>query len=209
MPREPLEADLPGTGSPDPAPLVGAPPDRGTLLTALLREAAQGDETAFSRLYDEAAPLLMGLVRRVVRDEALSEEVLQEAFVEIWRQAPRFDPSRGSAHGWLCTIAHRRAVDTVRSTAASRRRDGEDGMLRIQQEVVDVQEEGIMRIESRRVRDALDSLSPVQSAAIRLAYFDGCSQSEVAQALGIPLGTAKSRIRDGMAALRSRIGVDS
>ncbi|GAP80475.1 RNA polymerase sigma-70 factor [Brachybacterium sp. SW0106-09] len=179
------------------------------LSADLLHRAALGDEDAFSRLYDETAPQLFALIRRVVRDVAMSEEVLQEVYVEVWRQATRFDARRGSARSWLCTIAHRRAVDTVRSSEAARRRDSEDGLLTLEQQVVDVQEEGIMRVESGRVRQAMRTLTSAQSEAIRLAYFGGYSHREVAALLDIPVGTAKTRIRDGMIVLRDRLGVTS
>ncbi|MDN5821839.1 MAG: ECF RNA polymerase sigma factor SigK [Brachybacterium sp.] len=173
----------------------------------LLARIALGDEDAFSRLYDDSAPLLFGLIRRVVRDVAISEEVLQEVFVEVWRKAARFEAHRGSARGWLCTIAHRRAVDTVRSSEAARRRDSEEGLLQMEQQVVDVQEEAIMRVESRRVTTAMGALTASQAEAIRLAYFGGYSHREVAARLDIPVGTAKTRIRDGMIVLRDRLGV--
>ncbi|WP_083713590.1 ECF RNA polymerase sigma factor SigK [Brachybacterium sp. P6-10-X1] len=178
-------------------------------LSELLRRVAQGDEDAFSGLYDETASLLFALIKRVVRDVSISEEVLQEVFVEIWKHATRFDSNRGSAHGWMCTIAHRRAVDTVRSTDAARRRDSEEGVRAIEEEVVDVQEEGILRIESQRVVTAMRALTSPQSEAIRLAYFGGYSHREVAALLGIPVGTAKTRIRDGMIVLRESLGVTS
>lgn len=199
----------------EPPPLeVGPRPLRGEESPTdspaeLLRRAALGDEDAFSRLYDVTAPQLFALIRRVVRDVAMSEEVLQEVYVEVWRQATRFDARRGSAHGWLCTIAHRRAVDTVRSSEAARRRDSEDGLLTLEQQVVDVQEEGIMRVESGRVRQAMRTLTTAQAEAIRLAYFGGYSHREVAALLDIPVGTAKTRIRDGMIVLRDRLGVTS
>lgn len=208
---------------PDPSPAEPAPRGDGDAAVRplhaqelgepgpgeLLRSIALGDEDAFSRLYDETAPLLFGLIRRVVRDVSMSEEVLQEVFVEVWRQATRFDAHRGTARGWLCTIAHRRAVDTVRSSEAARRRDSEEGLLQMEQQVVDVQEEGIMRVESQRVRTAMDALTSPQAEAIRLAYFGGYSHREVAALLDIPVGTAKTRIRDGMIVLRDRLGVTS
>lgn len=178
-------------------------------LSELLPRVARGDEDAFSRLYDDSSSLLFSLIKRVVRDVSISEEVLQEVFVEIWKQAPRFDARRGSAHGWICTIAHRRAVDTVRSSAAARRRDSQEGLRIIQDEVVDVQEEGIMRVEAQRVQAAMGSLSGLQADAIRLAYFGGYSHTEVAKLLDIPVGTAKTRIRDGMIVLRDSLGVTS
>lgn len=210
MPPEPAP-DEPARRPPgDPAlrPLHGEALAAST-PSELLGRVALGDEDAFSRLYDDTAPLLFGLIRRVVRDVAMSEEVLQEVFVEVWRQATRFDAHRGTARGWLCTIAHRRAVDTVRSSEAARRRDSEEGLLQLEQQVVDVQEEGIMRVESRRVRTAMSALTSPQAEAIRLAYFGGYSHREVAALLDIPLGTAKTRIRDGMIVLRDRLGVSS
>ena len=215
----PSEPEHPPPESAGPRPLHGDPSsaDPGPHAmrspsddpAELLHRAALGDEDAFSRLYDQTAPRLFALIRRVVRDVAMSEEVLQEVYVEVWRQATRFDARRGSAHGWLCTIAHRRAVDTVRSSEAARRRDSEDGLLTLEQQVVDVQEEGIMRVESARVRSAMKALTTAQSEAIRLAYFGGCTHREVAALLDIPVGTAKTRIRDGMIVLRDRLGVTS
>lgn len=129
--------------------------------------------------------------------------------MEIWRRADHFDPARGGAKSWLCTIAHRRAVDTVRSVQAARRRDSDEGEYQLGDRVVDVQEEGIRRVESERVTHALVSLSDPQRQAIGLAYFGGYTQREVADLLDIPLGTAKTRIREGMIVLRDRLGVSS
>ncbi|WP_114853863.1 sigma-70 family RNA polymerase sigma factor [Brachybacterium sp. YJGR34] len=203
----------PGRGSAgDPEgfdPAVAAEAEAPASLAALLHRASLGDEGAFSRLYDEAAPLLFALIRRVVRDVALSEEVLQEVFVEIWTHATRFDARRGSAHGWMCTIAHRRAVDTVRASEATRRRDSAEGERILAEQVVDAAEEGVRRVESQRVQTALRSLTAHQAEAIRLAYFGGYSHREVAALLDIPVGTAKTRIRDGMIVLRDRLGVAS
>jgi RNA polymerase sigma-70 factor (ECF subfamily) len=209
MPREPSATDPPGDRAAE-SGLSALRDDRGPATPAeLLHRVALGDEAAFSRLYDDVSPRLFGLIRRVVRDVAMSEEVLQEVFVEIWRQATRFDARRGSANGWLCTIAHRRAVDTVRSSEAARQRDADEGLLRWEEQVVDVQEEGIMRVETQRVRTAMRSLTPLQADAIRLAYFGGYTHREVASLLDIPVGTAKTRIRDGMIVLRDMLGVTS
>ena len=193
MPPEPTPAE-PARRSGGDASLR---PVRGEELRAptpaeLLGRVALGDEDAFSHLYDDTAPLLFGLIRRVVRDVAMSEEVLQEVFVEVWRQATRFDAHRGTA-----------------SSEAARRRDSEEGLLQMEQQVVDVQEEGIMRVESQRVRTAMGELTSPQAEAIRLAYFGGYSHREVAALLDIPVGTAKTRIRDGMIVLRDRLGVTS
>lgn len=188
---------------------IGTDPEAAPTQAELMRRVALGDEAAFSQLYDDVSGLLFSLITRVVRDVSMSEEVLQEVFVEIWRQATRFDASRGSAHGWLCTIAHRRAVDTVRASDASRRRDSDEGIRLIEEKVVDVQEEGIVRVETQRVEAAMGSLTSLQRDAIRLAYFGGYTHREVAALLEIPVGTAKTRIRDGMIVLRDRLGVTS
>jgi len=192
-----------------PRPLPRAEEDPEARLVELVRRTALGDEAAFSALYDAVSPRLFALVRRVVRDVPMSEEVLQEVFVEVWRQATRFDAARGSASGWLSTIAHRRAVDAVRSQEATRRRDSAEGLHRAEETVVDVQEEGVRRVEVRRVEQAMRSLTQLQRDAIGLAYFGGYSHREVANLLGIPVGTAKTRIRDGMIVLRDRLGVTS
>lgn len=210
MSPDPTEAERtrPRSREPD-MRAIGADESAAPPLAELVRRVALGEEDAFSRLYDDTSSLLFSLIKRVVRDVSISEEVMQEVFVEIWKQATRFDPRRGSAHGWICTIAHRRAVDTVRASDASRRRDSQDGLRKIADEVVDVQEEGIMRVESQRVETAMRSLTSLQADAIRLAYFGGYSHREVAALLDIPVGTAKTRIRDGMIVLRDRLGVTS
>lgn len=212
MPTDPsLPTPDPPGPSPDSPPGGLAAPDPGDPFdpAELLRRVALGDEDAFGRLYDAVSILLFTLIRRVVRDAAMSEEVLQEVFVEIWRQATRFDPARGSAKAWMCTIAHRRAVDLVRSVEAGRRREQEAGQARLEEQVVDVQEEGIRRVESQRVQTAMRSLTELQQDAIRLAYLGGYTHREVATLLDIPVGTAKTRIRDGMIVLRDRLGVTS
>ena len=163
-----------------------------------------GDREAFASLYDELSSLVYGVVRRVVRDPSISEEVTQEIFVEIWKTASRFDTSKGNVRTWASTIAHRRAVDRVRSVDADRRRDQADANDRpVEREGVDA--EVVSNMESTRVRAALNVLSEKQRAAIELAYFDGLSYREVAETLDLPEGTIKSRIRDGMNRLRTEL----
>ncbi len=183
-------------------------PDLGDRASALLSAVARGDERAFADFYDLMAPLLFGVVLRVVRDPSQSEEVVQEAFATIWRQAPRFDATKGSAKSWACAIAHRRAVDVVRSVEASRRRDTE------RHEQADlapasVEELVTSRLDGERMRQAMDSLTDPQRAAIELAYDRGLTYREVAALLDIPEGTAKTRIRDGLIRLRDHLGVMS
>jgi len=176
-------------------------------LAALLRASARGDERAFAELYDATSRRLYGLVVRVVRDPAQSEEVAQEAYLEIWRSCARFDADRGSAMSWMMTIAHRKAVDRVRSAeAASRREQTYESTTR--DRAYDVTAEQVERdLDSQRVRRALESLTETQRGAVQLAYFGGYTHTEVAALLGIPLGTAKTRIRDGLIRLRDTLGM--
>src|SRR5699024_8150108 len=148
-----------------------------------------------------------GLVRRILKDQAQSEEVVQEVFVEAWQQATRYDAARGKAITWMLTLAHRRAVDRVRASQASKDRDLREGTKAFQASYDDVEETTIQRDESRRVNRALERLSDGQREAIQLAYFGGYTHLEVAELLQIPVGTAKSRIRDGMNKLRDLMGV--
>jgi RNA polymerase sigma-70 factor (ECF subfamily) len=176
-------------------------------LALLLRRAARGDESAFAELYDATAARVYGLVRRVVRDPHQAEEVAQEIYLEVWRTSARYDADRGSAQAWILTIAHRRAVDRVRSAEAASRR--EETYERRNREVEhDVTAEvAHASLEARRVRGALEALTPVQREAVSLAYLGGYTHTEVAGLLDLPLGTAKTRIRDGLIRLRDTLGV--
>jgi len=185
----------------------GQAPEDTDALAALLRRSARGDEAAFAELYDAVAPRVHGLVLRVVRDPAQSAEVTQEVFLEIWRTAARFDAHRGSAISWLLTIAHRRSVDRVRAAEAATRRDT---TYHLQTQGVDrdvTAEAATAALEARRVRQALTTLTDVQREALELAYFGGYTHTEVAAMLDLPLGTAKTRIRDGLIRLRDALGV--
>lgn len=188
---------------PEPVSTSGQAP-----VDALITLVARGDESAFERLYDELAPLVYGIVRKVVRDRSMSDEVTQEIFVELWRIAPRFDAARGSVRSWAATIAHRRAVDRVRSEESRRRREERDH----EQAVTEDQTDPVAKVideqfDQARVRRALDELTPTQREAITLAYFGGKTYREVAVLLDIPEGTAKTRIRDGLIRLRDKMGV--
>ncbi|MFJ6417703.1 ECF RNA polymerase sigma factor SigK [Paeniglutamicibacter sp. NPDC091659] len=173
----------------------------------LMLQIAEGNENAFEQLYDRLSSQVFGLIRRILKDEAQSEEVTQEVFVEAWQQATRFDAARGKAITWLLTLAHRRAVDRVRASQASKDRDLREGMKEFQESYDDVEETAIQHDESRRVLQALERLSETQRDAIQLAYFGGYTHLEVAELLKIPVGTAKTRIRDGMNRLRDLMGV--
>lgn len=168
---------------------------------ALLRQVADGDHDAFATLYDRLSPLLYGTCKRVLHDSSHAEEVTQEVFVEIWRQASRFDGSRGSARTWAAMIARRRAVDRVRSEQAHRDRQGADAAV-MTMAPAGPDEEAVERDLRARATAALGQLSVPQREALELAYFDGYTHVEIADRLGIALGTAKTRLRDGMIRLR-------
>ena len=175
----------------------------------LLVKVAQGDQQAFADLYDQTAPRVLGLVKRLLKDHSQSEEVTQEVFLEIWQNAARFDTTRGSASSWMLTMAHRRAVDRVRASQAGRDRDLKIGVRDLEPGYDSVTESVEIRIEHERVERALGRLTELQSQAVRLAYYGGYSHSEVAAMLGVPIGTVKTRLRDGMIRLRDEMGVAS
>ncbi|MFI9006787.1 ECF RNA polymerase sigma factor SigK [Actinosynnema sp. NPDC053489] len=173
----------------------------------LLGRVARGDEEAFEQLYDRLAGTVFGLVRRVVRDHAQSEEVTQEVLVEVWRTASRFDPRRGSASAWVLTMAHRRAVDRVRSAQAAAQRDQRAADLDVTTPFDEVSEQVAGRLERRQVRRCLGTLTQVQRESVLLAYYQGYTYPEVAALLTVPLGTVKTRMRDGLIRLRDCLGV--
>lgn len=173
----------------------------------LLHHVAKGDQEAFAALYDRYAGIVFGVIRRVLRDPAQSEEVAQEVMVEAWRTAVRFDADRGSVRTWLCTMAHRRAVDRVRSEQASRDRVERVGREGHDAEHDQVSEAVTVRIEHQQVRDALSTLTDLQREAVELAYYGGYTYREVAELLDAPLGTVKTRMRDGLIRLRDAMGV--
>lgn len=186
-------------------PLDGAEPVDH--VGELLQRVAQGDQAAFARLYDMLSPRVFGLVLRVLVDRAQSEEVLQEVFLEVWQSASRFAPNRGQGRTWVLTIAHRRAVDRVRSAQASSDRDVRAGLRDLDVAHDGVAEQVELRIEGERVAAALSTLSEVQKEALILAYYGGYSQSEIAALVGAPIGTIKTRMRDGLSRMRAEMGV--
>ncbi|MFI6078928.1 sigma-70 family RNA polymerase sigma factor [Actinoplanes sp. NPDC051343] len=186
-----------------PAPDPDGPADPGDLLRAV----ARGDEKSFGHLYDLVAPRVYGLIRRVLRDPAQAEEVAQEVLVEVWRTAARFDPARGSATAWVFTIAHRRAVDRVRSEQAAAERVLRVGAASVDTPYDAVADEVSGRLERQQVRNCLDELTELQRQAVTLAYYQGHSYPQVAELLNAPLPTIKTRMRDGLIRLRDCLGV--
>jgi RNA polymerase sigma-70 factor (ECF subfamily) len=178
-------------------------------LEELLNRVATGDQQAFAALYDALASRVLGLIRKVLIDHAQSEEVAQEVFLEIWQNATRFESVRGAASSWIMTIAHRRAIDRVRASQAGRDRDVRIGIRDFPAAFDQVAESAEISIEHERVSRAMASLTEIQRQAVSLAYYGGYSQSEVADILSVPLGTVKTRLRDGMIRLRDELGVAS
>jgi RNA polymerase sigma-70 factor (ECF subfamily) len=171
----------------------------------LLVDAAAGDEQAFTALVERIRPQALRVARGVVRDPSISEEVAQEVLTEVWLKADRFDPSKGTVVGWVATLTRRRAVDRVRSEQAGRNRDDRVARRSHVREFDVVADEVELRLEHWQVRRALAELSARQREAIELAYFSGHTYRDVARVLGIPEGTAKSRLRDGLLRLREAL----
>jgi RNA polymerase sigma-70 factor (ECF subfamily) len=184
-----------------------AEPEPDQTGSALLARVALGDESAFEQLYDLLIDPLFGVVRRIVRDPAQSEEVTQEVMVELWRTAARYSPDRGSATTWAMTIAHRRAVDRVRSAQASADRDENVGRRQLARPFDEVSEQVTTRLEQEQVRRCLGTLTDLQRESVVLAYYGGRTYREVGELLDTPLGTIKTRLRDGLIRLRDCLGV--
>ncbi|MFL6182613.1 MAG: ECF RNA polymerase sigma factor SigK [Actinomycetes bacterium] len=186
-------------------------PDASTVarrqLDPILERVAKGDEQAFAELYDAVAPNVFGLARRILKQAEHAEEVAQEVLLQVWQQAPRFEPARGSGLAWIMTMTHRRAVDRVRSAQASTDREERVGRASHERDHDSVAETVEQRLEAEAVRKCIAALTDVQRESVMLAYFGGRSYPEVASQLGAPLGTIKTRMRDGLIRLRDCLGV--
>lgn len=174
---------------------------------ALLLRIADGDRAAFAELYDMLSSRVFGLILRVLVNRSHSEEVLQEVFLEVWQSAARFAPNRGQGRTWILTVAHRRAVDRVRASQARANRDVRAGLKDIGIPHDSVAEQAELGIAGEQAVTALGALPEMQREALVLAYFGGYSQSEIAALVGSPLGTIKTRMRDGLTRLRNEMGV--
>ncbi|MFC7896071.1 sigma-70 family RNA polymerase sigma factor [Streptomyces sp. NPDC057381] len=188
---------------------IGRNPSAQPDLQQLIREVALGDQDSFAAVYDSVAGPVLGVVRAVLRDQAQSEEVAQEVLVEVWRTAPRYRPERGTVINWILTLAHRRAVDRVRSAEAAAARDHRAALLDRTPEYDEVTEQVETRLEREQVRRCLRTLTEIQRQSVTLAYYRGLTYRQVAEALALPLGTVKTRLRDGLIRLRDCLGVSA
>jgi RNA polymerase sigma-70 factor, ECF subfamily len=198
-----LQGGDPADGARHFSPGQRARPDS---LEVILAAVARGDHAAFRAVYDQVAPAVLGVARRVLRDPAQSEEVMQEVLLEVWRTAARFDPSAGSAAAWIMTVAHRRAVDRVRSEQRAAERELRAATASIAYD--DVSEAVEIGLDQERVRRCLNGLTDLQRESVTLAYYGGYSYREVAKLLGVAVGTIKTRMRDGLIRLRDCLGVE-
>lgn len=185
----------------------GLDPMSGPDLDALLRRVAQHDSAAFAELYDATRSRVYGMVCRVLRDRGYSEETTQDVYLQVWRTAESYDPASGSALAWLLTLAHRRAVDRVRSEQAASQRDSRYGAATVERDTDHVTDAVISAEDRRRVSACLDGLTEIQRECVELAYYQGLTYVQVSERLSANLATVKSRMRDAMRGLRNCLGV--
>ncbi len=192
----------PGSGPP-PGSAAARPSDDELLLA----QVARGETAAFEQLYARYAGPVHGVIRKVLRDEAQSEEVTQEVFVEVWRTAARYDPERGSIRAWMVMMARRRAIDRVRSEQAAGDRELRVAAGTSTPEYDEVSETVELRLQQQQVRRCLETLTRLQRQSVELAFYRGYTHREVSDVLSVPLGTVKTRLRDGLIRLRDCLGV--
>ncbi|WP_229779250.1 sigma-70 family RNA polymerase sigma factor [Pseudomonas matsuisoli] len=176
---------------------------------ATLHACAQGERSALQRLYVQEGPRLLGVVQRIVRDIALAEDIVHDAFIRIWKKAGTYDPERGSARGWIFSVARHLALNAVRNDARyvqheeGHANDTEHAVTEGWQAYTDTFD---WRVNPGRVEACLEQLEPVRRNCVFHAYVDGYSHQEIAQRIGAPLGTVKAWIRRSLTALRECIG---
>ena len=204
--------DLSSTGAPGGQPRRASDEEargrdlQGAELVELMAKAARGDHGAFAELYDLTVRRIHGVVVRVLRSPEHAEEVTQEVYVEVWQRSARYTPAKGSVLAWIATMAHRRAVDRVRSVSSEVTRDHRYAYESVDPEVDRVWDRVAQNHDVDWVREAMQALTPIQREALTLAYFEGLTQSQIAEQLELPLGTVKTRIRDALKKLGETLG---
>lgn len=187
-------------------PVPAMSPNEHERLNRLLVQTATADKHAFSALYDALAPTVYSVCLSVLRNPALAEEVAQDVFVEVWTSAAKFDPQRGNARSWVGRLVHGRAVDKLRSHVAAVQRDDRDSKLEHATFAEPIEDEALNNVEAHLLRRAVDEIGEPHSTAVALAFFDGLTHAELAESTGVPLGTAKTRVRDGIKKLKAVLG---
>ena len=199
----------PSTSGPESESLRPGREAEAARLVELMTQSSRGHEEAFAELYDLTSRRIYAVILRVLRSAEHAGEVTQEVYVEVWRQSARYIPGKGSVMAWMTTMAHRRAVDRVRSVSSEVARDERYATSSQVRDVDQVWDGVQQRFDIDRVRKGMASLTSIQREALTLAYFGGYTQSQVAQLLKLPLGTVKTRIRDGLIGLRDALGVET
>lgn len=199
--------DRPVTLRGDGTEYEGSGPVTTADLDSLLRRVAQHDSDAFAALYDATRARVYGMVYRVLRDRGYSEETTQDVYLQVWRTAESYDSASGSPLAWLLTLAHRRAVDRVRSEQAASQRDSRYGAATVERDIDQVSDAVLSGEDRRRVVACLDGLTDMQRECIELAYYQGMTYVQVSERLSANLATVKSRMRDGLRGLRNCLGV--
>lgn len=185
---------------------LGVQPEQAQLSDVeLLHAVARGDEGALARLYDHYRLILFGLLARILNSREEAEDVLQEVFLQVWRRAADFDEQRGRPFTWLVTLARSRAIDRLRALGA-RQRLADSAAQEVSPEASDAVADTLHAEQKEIVARALAGLPEEQRRTLRLAYFEGLTQSEIAAKLDTPLGTVKTRMRSGMMKLRELLG---
>lgn len=177
-------------------------------LAEALNRSIEGDTDAFAELYRSTSPRVYGVVLRVLRCHEQAAEVTQEIYLEVWRQAVRYDSTKGGVLTWMTTIAHRRAVDRVRHLTSAAARDHNYSTTTLQHHSDDIGDTVASRLDAAHVQNALARLAPIYQQALGLAYFGGQTQNQIAASLQLPLGTVKTRVRNGLIALRGELLTD-
>ena len=199
--------DTPNNPGPPVFAAAGPATDLNSQLTGLLELIAAGEQEAFAEFYRLTSRRVYGMARRVLIDPELSEDATQEVFMQVWQGASKFDRAAGSPLAWLMTIAHRRAIDRVRSVQAATDREARYGAASHDPDRDVVAEEAGTNLEAEAVSRCLDTLTDTQQESVRLAYYGGFTYREVAERLGAAVPTIKSRIRDGLLRLKTCLGV--